>query len=174
MRAWTSFFVLFTFIACDGKESGDDSGAFDGGSDEELAEALWAAIDGFQDWPQPTEWDGVQASEDGTHGDFVQIFGDSGTLAAVSAGSEIPDGGILVKCGFDAVDGTIEDDCTLTAMQKVSGYDADHGDWFWAKFDLATGDVQLSGQVSGCFGCHTDVDSDSDFVLYDDVAAGDE
>ncbi len=171
MQPWTLALPVLLFTACDASKSTEDSQDSAALGGDPLAEALWDSIQGFESWPQPSEWTGVLASEDGTHGAFVQIFGDADTLSAVSAGSEVPDGGILVKCGFDSAEDTIEESCTLTAMQKISGYDSEHGDWFWAKFDLATGETQLSGQVSGCVGCHESADADGDFVLYDDVAA---
>jgi len=174
MRTWTLTLSALLLTACGESKSVEDTQDSAGSGGDPLAAALWDSIQGFESWPQPTEWDGVQASEDGTHGDFVQIFGDADTLTAVTAGSDVPDGGILVKCGFESAEDTIADNCTLTAMQKISGYDSEHGDWYWAKFDLATGETQLSGQVSGCFGCHESADADGDFVLYDDVAAAGE
>lgn len=40
-----------------------------------------------------------------------------------------------------------------TVMLKAPGYDAEHADWFWAKY-APDGSVQASGRVETCAGCH--------------------
>ena len=162
------FLVLIS--ACDGKDAnGHDTSGFD---DAAIAADLWEAIEGFSDWNEPAGWEGINASADGTHGPYVQIWGDDATLSAIENETEIPDGGTLVKCGYTDPDGTLVDGSghALTAMQKIDGYDPDNGDWFWVKFKLGTGEVDgFAGREGFCSGCHTD--ADGDFVRYDDLEA---
>jgi hypothetical protein len=148
-----------------------------GPTDEELAEELWQSIDGFMSWNEPAGWEGIVPSSDGTHGPYVQIWIDDLTLNALDSGSEIPDGAKLVKCGYSDAEGNPVSDSlghSLTAMWKIDGYDPDHGDWFWARFDGTTGEVAtFAGQESACYSCHS-ADPDSDWVWYDDVEPGEE
>ncbi|MCW9049650.1 MAG: cytochrome P460 family protein [Deltaproteobacteria bacterium] len=44
----------------------------------------------------------------------------------------------------------------VTVMYRVKGYDAEAGDWFWAKYK-ATGEIEKEGKVSGCINCHAAV-----------------
>ena len=146
-------------------------------SDEELAASLWETIEGFESWNEPAGWEGIVPSFDGTHGDFVQIWIDDATLNALENDEEIPDGATLVKCGYADADGTPVSSSSghrLTAMQKIDGYDGEHGDWFWARYDGSTGEVDgFAGQESACYGCHS-ADPDGDWVWFDDVEPGDE
>jgi hypothetical protein len=163
-----AFLVLLS--ACDGKDAdGDDTSGFD---DAAIAADLWEAIEGFSDWNEPAGWEGIQPSADGSHGPYVQIWGDDATLAAIDGGTEIPDGGLLVKCGYTDPDGTLVggEGHALTVMQKIDGYDPEHGDWFWARLKIGTGEVDgFAGREGACYGCHTD--ADGDFVRYEDLEA---
>jgi hypothetical protein len=161
--------LLFFLAACAGGE--------DVPTDVERAAELWQAIDGFSDWGSLDGWGGVVPSEDGTHGPFVQIWADGDTLAALTAGDPVPDGGIIVKCGFQDESGDAlvgGDGHALTAMQKIAGYDPDHGDWFWAKLSIETGEVDgFAGAEAACYGCHSSTDADGDFVIFDDLGPAD-
>lgn len=42
----------------------------------------------------------------------------------------------------------------VTVMYRVKGYNADAGDWFWAKY-AADGSIEKEGKVGGCINCHT-------------------
>ena len=41
----------------------------------------------------------------------------------------------------------------VTVMYRVKGYNADAGDWFWAKYK-PDGTVEKEGKVDGCINCH--------------------
>ena len=168
MIRMTSLITILAF-GC-GAKDGADSGQSE---DEAIAAELWEAIDAFESWSEPAGWEGIVPSEDGTHGPYVQIWSDSATLAALTAGEPVADGSILVKCGFEDAEGaTVGDEGhALTAMQKIEGYDPDHGDWFWAKFDPNTGEALTAGSASGCYGCHEALDPDADGVIFDDLEA---
>lgn len=147
--------------ACTSKSDGDSG---ESGEDAVLADELWSAMSGYEDWGQLEDWTGVVASSDGTHGDHVQIWANEVAVAALSAGSPVPDGGIIVKAGYDDADGSSLRG--LTAMQKIEGYSADSDDWFWAQFDAASGAASMAGAPSGCTGCHSAYD---DYTAFDEL-----
>ena len=129
-------------------------------SDEELSADLQELIDGYESWQQSEVWTGVQASPDGTHGDYVQIWQNDLALGSEDE-AEAAEGSILVKRGYDDEAGE-QAKAWVTVMWKVSGYDKEHGDWFW--FQLQDdGSVAAQGAASGCYSCHT---PGSDYRLY--------
>ncbi len=147
--------------ACGDKDA--DSGDSLSGEDAQLAEDLWTAMSGYSGWSQLESWTGVVASADGTHGPYVQIWANDLAYDALVAGTAVPDGGLVVKEGYDDEAGTALRG--ISAMQKITGYDADSGDWFWAMYDASSGAASQAGSVSGCYGCHS---------AYDDYTAFDE
>ncbi|NCO52059.1 MAG: cytochrome P460 family protein [Deltaproteobacteria bacterium] len=44
----------------------------------------------------------------------------------------------------------------ITVMYRVKGFDAEGGDWFWAKY-AADGAIAKQGKVAGCINCHAAV-----------------
>jgi len=158
--------LLVFLFACGEKSTGDTGSDLD----TERAADLWQAIDGYESWGTVEGWEGLVESVDGTHGDFVQIWGNEVALTALAGDAAIPDGGIFVKRGYaDAKAAPLSDQETVTVMQKIDGFDSENGDWFWASFYTATGDVAgVAGTSSSCSGCHS-VDPDGDFVWFDDL-----
>jgi hypothetical protein len=113
-------------------------------TEEELAEELWAEIDGWENWDNAEGWPAMSISDDGTHGDFVSIMVND---VEASGGG---DGAIIVKKGYDA-DEVAKDG--VTVMWKTDQYESASG-WFWAKYS-DDGTVALSGDPDGCTGCHS-------------------
>ncbi len=138
---------LLLTLAC--AEKGADSA--DG-----AALALWDEIQGYSAYEQHPDFAGIQVSEDGTHGPFVQVWlNPTAAGAAAGGGSEtMPDGAIVVKEGYD--DGAGTSLRSITVMKKVDGSDPDHGDWLYAAF-TENGSVQTSGADAAdyCSGCHS-------------------
>jgi hypothetical protein len=130
--------------------------------DDSLATELWDAVDGYDSWSQVSPWDGIQKSDDGTHGDYVQIWFNA--TAAADWGGTIGDGGISVKKGYDDAEGTSPKG-TITVMYKVDGYDPDNGDWFFANYG-DDGSVNTSGAAAAgsCAGCHASAASPGDYL----------
>ena len=148
-------------VACD--EKGSDSGLDTGSEDTQIAAELWTAMSGYSSWNQLDDWSGIVTSTDGTHGAYVQIWANDLAYDALVAGTAVPDGGIVVKEGYTDEAGT--DLTGVTAMQKITGYDADSGDWFWAKYDTA-GAASVTGASAGCYGCHSAYD---DYTAFDNL-----
>ena len=133
-------------------------------SDEELADDLWAEIGEYQSWSQVTDWEGVVPSES-VHGASVQIWLNESAFTALSNSEAIPDGGIIVKDGYNDLDGT--DHKAITAMKKIDGYNSEAGDWFWAGYDI-DGTVNTSGKADFCISCHA---SGDDYVVFTGLEA---
>ena len=124
------------------------------------ADALWDDIQGYASWTQSADWTGVKPSCDGTHGPYVQVWYDDGAASLVDgSATEASDGGTLVKEAYDDDGTTVK---SITVMQKQAGFDADHGDWYWAMYSRS-GEVSQSGSASGCYGCH---EAGADYVLF--------
>jgi len=158
LAPWTLLVAITVITACGSK--GADSGTEAGSSnlsteDAALANALWGSISSYDDWSQLGDWQGIQPSDDRTHGNYVQIWVNSSaeTTLTAAAGGDMPDGAILVKEGY--TDGSDSSLLTITVMQKIADYDPDNGDWFYARYS-ASGDVETAGQsaLGLCAGCH--------------------
>lgn len=142
----------------DDTAGGDTSTTFD---DATLAAELWTAMTDFHMWTVPDGWSTTPVASEAHMGGYVVTYMNS-TLAGWDWMGEAPAGSISVKENF--TDGTGATLDQYTVMQKVTGYDAEHGDWFWAAF-AEDGTVNASGKVEMCWGCH--VNSTTDYVFAD-------
>ncbi len=88
------------------------------------------------------------------HGAALRLYANR---VAAGKSSELPLGSILVKENYS------EDAQTLmgiTVMYRAKGFDPEHGDWFWAKYE-ADGRVSqmngmpVAGRVGMCIECHS-------------------
>lgn len=99
------------------------------------------------------------------HGDLLKMY-----VNRTAAGNmkELPNGSILVKENFNKDKQLM----AVTVMYRSTGYDAQHNDWYYAKYD-ARGQIQfkgttkLAGRVKGCIDCHAGADGD-DYVFAND------
>ena len=150
-------FLLLTismFVGCENDEGKSE--------DEKTAENIWQEIQGYSDWGQAVDWTGVKASLDGTHGNFVQIWLNQEALPSFedSTSADLPYGSISVNEGYSSSDGSNLN--TITVMKKIEGFDPDHGDWFWASYDV-NGSVNNAGSISSCYNCHA---SGTDYIRF--------
>lgn len=148
-------------LACGDK---DDTGGDDSGVDPDLATAqdIWTDIAGYSDWSQTADWTGVVESADGTHGPYVQIWLNDAAYDTITGGGggDMPDGAIIVKEGYSDASGSAVN--AVTVMKKISGFDPDHGDWFWVNYS-DDGTINVYGSASGCYDCHS---SGQDYVRF--------
>ncbi len=85
------------------------------------------------------------------HGALLTTYVNDVALKGLNAKvGMLADGAIIVKENYmpDKKLGAV------TVMYRVKGYDAEAGDWFWAKYSAA-GMIAKEGKVAGCIGCHT-------------------
>ncbi|RME20870.1 MAG: hypothetical protein D6798_19450 [Deltaproteobacteria bacterium] len=160
-RLTLSTLALIPLLAACGDKGGDDTG---GAVDADLATAqdIWSEIAGYDSWNQTADWTGIQESADGTHGSHVQIWLNDLAYDTIEAGAggDMPDGAILVKEGYSDSSGASLN--AITAMKKISGFDSEHGDWFWVNYS-EDGTVNMYGSESACYGCH---ESGQDYVRF--------
>jgi len=110
------------------------------------------------------------------HGGVLRTFMNAIAYdAAQNRVGEYPPGSIFVKENHMPVEGvTLPDDknvaiagfpgnlAAYTIMAKISGYDPDNGDWFYAKLQ-PDGTIDAAGRAEGCIACHSSV-KDNDYV----------
>jgi len=128
------------------------------GEDKVHAEALTASIDGYADWPAPSGFEGWQESFE--HDTPVVQYHLNAVAAADSEG--LPNGSIIVKSGYSKGHSFRMN----TIMQKIDGYDPEHGDWYWAMAN-ESGSISQGGQMGACIRCHSSADGD-DYTFIND------
>ena len=84
---------------------------------------------------------------------------DVGADAYRELSGPMPVGTVLVKEHFPIMDGVpAESRAAYLVMAKMhTGYDSDHGDWYYAVVDDMAGEVKMQGKIDMCIGCHTQV-----------------
>ncbi|HLB71164.1 MAG: cytochrome P460 family protein [Candidatus Methanoperedens sp.] len=84
------------------------------------------------------------------HGVFLTTYvSDNAYSDIVAKKGILPDESIIVKENYDA-DKKL---AALTVMYKEKGYDPEHNDWFWVKYQ-PNGTIDAQGKVKGCIDCH--------------------
>lgn len=118
------------------------------------AAALWAHLEteGYQEnWAL---WPGKGRLYEGTepHGMLLTTYYDETASDALERGApgDLHSGSILVKENY-MPNGTL---AAITVMVKRTGYNPDHQDWLFAKYD-PSGEAEAFGRVAGCQACHS-------------------
>ena len=123
---------------------------------------LWKRITVESDYREYSQWpahDGMRPGQS-PHGVWHSVYGNNTLFDALPAeNAEAPEGAIIVKENFDA-DKALK---SLTVMAKVSEWDEDNGDWFWANY-RPDGTINAEGSVGGCISCHEGM-KDNDYVI---------
>ena len=134
------------------------------------AQALWDYITSTSSYTQWGTWPDASfkgyLQSGAPHTKVVRIFvNDVGLSVASKFPGEMPEGTIIVKDNYmgDSVDspGGLG---AVTVMYKVTGYNPDGNDWFWAKYK-PDGGVDAAGKPAGCVGCHLGISGNKDGVL---------
>lgn len=93
------------------------------------------------------------------HGAFLTTYVNETARGALeNKAKTLPHGSILVKENYTPEKKL----AAVTVMYKASGYNPEHGDWFWLK-ETAAGKVQASGKVASCQACHDQ--SKRDYIM---------
>jgi len=122
--------------------------------------ALWSYLqqqDYQENWalyPGTTElYEGTEP-----HGMLLTTYvNDAARRALRNDADRMPDGAIIVKENYTPN----ADLAAITVMYKRDGYNAEHHDWFFAKYlpdgslDQAPNGMALQGRVPGCQACHS-------------------
>lgn len=133
--------------------------------------ALWAHMQEAKYQESWQLWPGKEAYYEGTdpHGRLLTTYLNETALAALNGDAAMmPEGAIVVKENY-MPDSTL---AAITVMHKVAaGYNPDHNDWFFAKFQPSgalemapDGSMALEGRVPGCQACHGQ-QKDNDYLF---------
>lgn len=110
--------------------------------------AVWAHLQGsaYQSWGL---WPGTTRLYSGEepHGMLLTTYVNE--TAGSALGGSLPDGSIVVKENYTP-DSTL---VAVTVMMKVDGYNPEHADWLFAKYQ-PDGGVDAFGRAAGCQACH--------------------
>lgn len=117
--------------------------------------AVWAHLqeEAYRDnWAL---WPGTEELYAGTepHGMLLTTYVNETAREALAAGTgagDLPFGSIVVKENY-MPDGTY---AAATVMYRVEGYNPDHDDWLFAKYNGSEGDVEAFGRPAECQACH--------------------
>jgi hypothetical protein len=149
---------------------------FGGDADVAFAEALWVAMDGYQNWMMQSR---IMPGKS-PHGMFVRLYYSIVNIEGVPYHVVVKDnyGGEGVT--LDTVKASPADYLmAVTPMvQRESGYDEDNRNWFYVKFspdgsiDKNDKDVAMAGRVAkgmpvGCIACHANA-ADGDYLFAND------
>lgn len=115
------------------------------------AQAVWTYLQeaDYRSW---SLWPGQGELYEGTepHGMLLTTYLNDAAHEALTGGSgPLPNGSIVVKENY-MPDSTL---AAVTVMYSSQGYDAEHNDYFWAKYQ-ADGTVDAAGRVESCQSCH--------------------
>jgi len=146
--------VFFVVLAVVGLVAGGAMSAFAGGMAKPAAEgkAVWEYIhqaDPYQQWPLfPGK--GKLYKGRHPHGAFLTTYVSPDARDAIAArAGMLPNGAFVVKENYTPEKKL----AAVTVMYRVKGYDAEAGDWYWAKY-APDGKVLKDGKVKGCIQCH--------------------
>lgn len=93
------------------------------------------------------------------HGDFLKLYVNR---VAGAAPEELPSGTLIVKENYGPDKKTL---MAVTVMHRSKGFDPEHGDWYWAKYEPngATSTMEgmtLASKVQMCAECHASAKGD--------------
>ena len=130
--------------------------------DDISAETLWKRIAEETDFKRYSYWPGHEKIQPGQapHGPFHRVFINRALLDGLpSPDRHAAEGSIIVKENLNS-DQKVTG---LTVMAKVTGFDSEAGDWFWASYS-PEGEARRAGKLEGCIQCHAGME-DNDFVI---------
>ncbi len=123
------------------------------------AKEFWTYITQTSPYTEWKFWDDHSGLQPGNspHGAFNKVYVNDILLNADS--TPVPYGSILVKEGYNAN----KKMTALTVMYKIKDYNAEAGDWYWARFSTE-GKGGPEGKVAMCIGCHKPK-ADNDYIF---------
>lgn len=136
-----------------GAPTGGDARASEAPLPDTTAEAVWAYLRDANYRESWELWPGKGRLYPGTepHGMLLTTYANDIAQAALRNGdvANLPPGSILVKENY-MPDSTFD---AATVMYRVEGYNAEHDDWLFAKYD-AEGAADAFGRAPMCQACH--------------------
>ncbi len=122
------------------------------------ADALWTHLKDSDYRANWDLWPGKGRLYEGIepHGMLLTTYVNGIAAEGLAAGklADLPAGSILVKENY-MPDSTL---AAVTVMVRRPGYNPDHQDWLFAKYD-PRGEAEAFGRVAGCQACHGTADN---------------
>ncbi len=129
------------------------------GADGTALYAYITEVNHYKNWDM---WPGkgeMYRSRSAVHGSFLTTYVSEDVYSALQNDEAMmPVNGIIVKENYSPE----KDLAATTVMYKVQGYNAEHHDWFWAKY-RPDGTIDAEGKVEGCISCHG-LRKDNDYI----------
>ncbi len=169
LTAFIIFLFIIHFMGC-GENSGGKSKALPPLSKEEITgKSLWERITSetnYTKYPYFPNHKGMRPGQ-APHGRFHRIYINYTLENAIKQEEKItetPNGSIVIKENYTAN----QELAAITVMAKVEGFNEDHQDWFWAKYNPdGSFDKNAVGIVDPCINCHK-VNKENDYlIIYD-------
>ena len=171
----TVAFLGVLIAACGSSDSEEGAQAAVTSADTTGA-AIWAHL---QESDYQTEWQvwpgkGRFYTGREPHGMLLTTYLNSVASEALASGATtMPAGAIVVKNNY-MPDSTL---AAVTTMFKVTGYNAEHSDWFFTKhlasgvLDTMPNGMDMEGRLPGCQGCHIQ-ERDNDYLFTGRLGGG--
>ena len=177
MRITTPLVILFLGLVLFGPAVAQDQDPPFGGEDDvAFAQALWKEMDGYMEWPMRS---GVYPGTS-PHGKFLRLYSNVVNVDGESYVAIVKDNFAGEDASAESVERAAKDYlAAVTVMvQRDSGYDPEHGDWYWVKYlpdgslDQNAAGAKMAGRVAagssrGCISCHANA-AGGDFVFTND------
>jgi hypothetical protein len=115
-------------------------------------EAVRGWLEGEQYRETWEPWPGTAPLHPGTepHGALLTTYANPTAIDALIRGTfAMPPGAVVVLEDY-LPDSSLS---SVSVMVQTEGYDAEHRDWFFARFGSA-GEIEAAGRVEACAGCH--------------------
>lgn len=126
----------------------------------------WLQSVQYRNWsPLPGQTAGAIPGES-PHGAQLKIYVNR---TAAADPQKLPEGSVLVKESYSQDGGTL---MAVTVMYRSKGYDPEHGDWYWAKYEpdgrvSRIEGMAVAGRVQMCADCHSSA-AGGDFAFAND------
>jgi len=158
-----------------GSRSGSGSRARGGqsfGRPLSFEEKLWNYLKNvhYTNWAPAQGQNGGYYPGESPHGAFLKMY-----LNRTAAGEPktLPYGSMIIKENYAPDQQTL---MAVTVMYRSKGYDAEHFDWYWVKYNPdgsvartppEKGSAMIAGRFKSCIECHSGANGD-DFVFAND------
>lgn len=124
----------------------------------------------YKNWAPGPGQSGDYYEGQSPHGAFLKMYLNR---TAIADPTTLPHKSIVIKENYGPDKKTL---MAVTVMYRSKGYDAEHNDWYWVKYNPdgtvaqappEMGSMRLAGKVNGCIKCHGEAGG-NDFAFVND------
>lgn len=126
----------------------------------------WLQAAQYRNWsPLPGQTAGTYPGES-PHGAHVKMYVNR---TAITNPEQMPSGSAVVKENYGEDGETL---MAITVMYRSEGYDPEHGDWYWVKYEpdgrvSRMDGMAVAGRVQMCIDCHSGAEG-GDYLFAND------